>query len=142
MKTVFITGATKNTGLAIARRFAEAGYEAGYNIAISSRSAALGVEMSRVRVIGGGAKGTLWRQIIADVLNLKLEKVQVDDSSFGSAMVAAVGVGWYDSFTQAAEACVKIDCVCTPIPENRQVYDQLFQRYKTVHDVLAPIYDS
>lgn len=103
---------------------------------------ALGVEMSRVRVIGGGAKGTLWRQIIADVLNLKLEKVQVDDSSFGSAMVAAVGVGWYDSFTQAAEACVKIDCVCTPIPENRQVYDQLFQRYKTVHDVLAPIYDS
>ena len=33
MKTVFITGATKNTGLAIARRFAEA----GYSIAISSR---------------------------------------------------------------------------------------------------------
>ena len=36
MKTVFITGATKNTGLAIARRFAEA----GYHIAVSSRDAA------------------------------------------------------------------------------------------------------
>ena len=60
--------------------------------------------MSRVRIIGGGAKGTLWRQIVADVLGLTLEKAKVDDSSFGSAMVAAVGVGWYDTFTQAAEA--------------------------------------
>ena len=33
MKTVFITGATKNTGFAIARRFAKE----GYNVAISSR---------------------------------------------------------------------------------------------------------
>lgn len=102
----------------------------------------LQVEMSRVRIIGGGAKGKLWRQIIADVLGLNLEKVQVDDSSFGSAMIAAVGVGWYDSFTQAAEACVKVDSVCAPIPENRLVYDQLFQRYKAVHDALAPIYGN
>ena len=102
----------------------------------------LNVEMSRVRIIGGGAKGSLWRQIVADVLGLTLEKVQVDDSSFGSAMVAAVGVGWYDTFTQAAEACVKIDSVCNPIPENKNVYDQLFERYKAVHDALAPIYSK
>lgn len=102
----------------------------------------LDVQMSRVRVIGGGAKGMLWRQIVADVLDLTLEKVQVDDSSFGSAMVAAVGVGWYDNFSQAAEACVKVDSVCVPIPENKQVYDQLFERYKAVHDALAPIYSK
>lgn len=36
MKTVFITGATRNTGFAIARRFARE----GYNVAISSRDAA------------------------------------------------------------------------------------------------------
>lgn len=35
MKTVFITGATRNTGFAIAQRFARA----GYNVAISSRDA-------------------------------------------------------------------------------------------------------
>ena len=35
MKTVFITGATRNTGYAIARRFAKE----GYNVAISSRDA-------------------------------------------------------------------------------------------------------
>lgn len=103
---------------------------------------ALDVEMTRVRIIGGGAKGTLWRQIVADVLGLTLEKAQVDDSSFGSAMVAAVGVGWYDTFTQAADTCVKVESVCTPIPENRPIYDQLFERYKAVHDALSPIYNA
>lgn len=33
----------------------------------------LGVEVKRVRIIGGGAKGALWRQIVADVLGLGLQ---------------------------------------------------------------------
>lgn len=103
---------------------------------------AFNVPMSRVRVIGGGAKGVLWRQIVADVLDITLEKVQVDDSSFGSAMVAAVGYGWYESFTKAAETCVKVDSVCIPNPENRLLYDRLFERYKAVHDALATIYQN
>ena len=100
----------------------------------------LGVEMKRVRIIGGGAKGLLWRQIVADVLGLGLEKVKVDDSSFGSAMLAAVGIGWFESYAQAAQACVQIDGVCTPNAENHAVYSALFARYKAIHDALAPVY--
>lgn len=100
----------------------------------------LGVEMKRVRIIGGGAKGMLWRQIVADVLGLTLEKVKVDDSSFGTAMMTAVGIGWFDSFAQAAEVCVRIDSVSKPDPENQRLYEGLFARYKAVHDALAPIY--
>ena len=98
------------------------------------------VEMTRVRIIGGGAKGLLWRQIVADVLNLKMQKVKVDDSSFGTAMLAAVGIGWFESYAAAAECCVEIDSVSEPIPENAAVYDKLFARYKAIHDALAPIY--
>ncbi len=100
------------------------------------------VEMTRVRIIGGGAKGQLWRQIVADVLNRKLQKVKVDDSSFGTAMLAAVGIGWFESYAAAAEACVQIDSVSEPIPENVAVYDQLFTKYKAIHDALAPVYKS
>lgn len=98
------------------------------------------VDMTRIRIIGGGAKGQLWRQIVADVLNRKLQKVKVDDSSFGTAMLAAVGIGWFDSYAAAAETCVEIDSVSEPIPENAAVYDKLFARYKAIHDALAPIY--
>ena len=79
---------------------------------------------------------------MADVLNLELEKTKVDDSSFGAAMLAAVGLGWFESFAQAAQACVEVDSVCRPNPENRAVYDRLFERYQAVHDALAPIYHT
>ncbi|MBO5836580.1 MAG: hypothetical protein J6Q92_01660, partial [Oscillospiraceae bacterium] len=100
----------------------------------------LGVEMTRVRIIGGGAKGLLWRQIVSDVLGLTMEKVKVDDSSFGSAMLAAVGIGWFDSYAAAAEKCVLIDSVCAPNPDNKAVYDKLFDRYKAIAQALQPIY--
>ena len=100
----------------------------------------LGVEMKRVRIIGGGAKGMLWRQIVADVLGVQIEKVKVDDSSFGTAMLAAVGIGWFESFAQAAETCVRIDSVSVPDPENQKLYEALFRKYKKIHDALAPIY--
>lgn len=102
----------------------------------------LGVTMDRVRIIGGGAKGELWRQIVADVLDLELEKAAVDDSSFGSAMLAGVGLGWFDSYAQAAEACIRLDSVTRPIPANVAVYNALFPRYKAIHDALAPIYHT
>ena len=100
----------------------------------------LGVEMKRVRIIGGGAKGMLWRQIVADVLGLEMQKVKVDDSSFGTAMLTAVGIGWFDSFAEAAEKCVQIDSVSVPNPENQALYEKLFAKYKAIHDALAPIY--
>lgn len=102
----------------------------------------LGVEMKRVRIIGGGAKGLLWRQIVADVLGIEMQKVKVDDSSFGTAMLAAVGIGWFDSFAQAADICIEVESVCKPNPENQKIYEKIFARYKAIHDALAPIYRS
>lgn len=102
----------------------------------------LGGAMDRVRIIGGGAKGALWRQIVSDVLGLRLEKVKVDDSSFGTAMLAAVGMGWFADFAQAVECCVRIDSVTDPNPENRAVYAALFPRYRRIAQALQPIYDD
>ncbi|MBR2616426.1 MAG: xylulokinase [Clostridia bacterium] len=100
----------------------------------------LGVEMKRVRIIGGGAKGALWRQIVADVLGLRMEKVKVDDSSFGSAMLAAVGIGWFESFAEAAETCIEIDSVTEPNKANQRVYDEAFERYRAIAAALGPLY--
>lgn len=64
----------------------------------------------------------------------------MDDSSFGTAMMTAVGIGWFDCFAQAAETCVEIDSVSRPNPENHALYQHLFLKYKAVHDALSPIY--
>ena len=103
---------------------------------------ALGMKMNRVRIIGGGAKGALWRQIVTDILNVPMEKTKVDDSSFGTAMLAAVGLHWFPSYEAITEQCIRISSVSEPIPENVEKYAELFGKYKKIHDALAPIYDG
>lgn len=101
---------------------------------------AMDVPMERVRIIGGGAKGALWRQIVSDVLGMPLEKAKVDDSSFGTAMLAAVGIGWFADFAQAAEKCVQVDSITVPNPENQALYEALFPRYRQIARALREIY--
>lgn len=100
----------------------------------------MGMNMERVRIIGGGAKGRLWRQIVSDVLGFRLEKVRTDDSSFGTAMLTAVGIGWFSDYGDAVENCVEIDSVTEPDPQNRKIYDELFGKYKEIHDALELVY--
>ncbi len=98
------------------------------------------LNMNRIRIIGGGARSLLWRQIVADVLGMTLEKAEVDDSSFGAAMLAGVGVGWFENFPDAADRCVKVQSVTYPDIQNHKLYEKQFQKYKKIHDALAPIY--
>ena len=91
-------------------------------------------------IIGGGAKGDLWRQITADCLGMELVKTVSSDSSLGSAMLAGVAVGVFDTYEEAVRVCIKEENITTPIPENTEKYEKLFQEYVLVHDALEPIY--
>ena len=96
----------------------------------------------RATIIGGGAKGELWRQITADCLGMELVKTTSSDSSLGSAMLAGVAVGVFASCEDAVNACVKVENITKPIEENTKKYDKLFEEYVAVHDALAPIYQA
>ena len=91
-------------------------------------------------LIGGGTKGTLWRQITADALGITLHVTESADSSFGSAMLAGIAVGIFADAKDAVAKCVKKVATITPNPENTAKYAKLFQTYKQIHDALAPIY--
>lgn len=91
-------------------------------------------------LIGGGARGKLWRQITADMLGITLKTTVSGDSSLGAAMLAGIAMGIFRDCRDAAEQCVKVAKVTEPNPENTAVYRQLYKKYKRVHDALAPIY--
>lgn len=90
--------------------------------------------------IGGGAKGTLWRQMIADALGIALKTTESSDSSLGSAMLAGIGVGVFADAADAVAKCVRNRDITYPDPENTANYRAVFKHYKKVHDALAPIY--
>jgi xylulokinase len=131
-------GATMSHGRA---HFARALYE---GIAFSIRdllqaARGLGLRFSSARLLGGGARSAIWRQIIADVTGLTIERPANGDASFGAALVAGVGVGLYGDPRAAVARCVTILDRCTPDPARAALYDEFFAVYKDAQAALAPL---
>ena len=101
---------------------------------------ALGIAPTEAAAIGGGAKAPLWRQILADMLDIPLETVENVDSSLGSAMLAGVAVGIFKDHNDAVERCVRVTGVTEPDPEGVTYYNDRFGLYKQIQAALAPIY--
>ncbi len=100
----------------------------------------MGLEVKRIFLIGGGARGKLWSEIIANVFNLPAIVPNPGDASYGSALLAGVGAGYFASPAEAVEKCLKFDRTVEPDAEAAKEYAILFKKYKAVHDALAPIY--
>ncbi len=101
----------------------------------------IGIQITKpATVIGGGAKGDLWRQITADCLGIELTKTVSSDSSLGSAMLAGIAMGVFKDAKEAASVCIRAESVTKPIAENHEAYEKLFEEYVAIHDALAPIY--
>ncbi len=93
-------------------------------------------------IIGGGGKSPLWRQMVADALGIKLTQMEYVDSSFGSAMLAGVAVGIFESLPEAVKACNKKIAQTLPDMEANKKYRQLFKKYKAIQKALMPIYNG
>ncbi len=103
----------------------------------------LGIEYKSVATaIGGGAKGELWRQMLADVLGITVKTTESSDSSLGSAMLAGVAAGVFENAAGAVKRCVKLKTVTEPNHQNTEMYRKVFDEYKKIHDALAPIYNA
>lgn len=123
------------------RHFARAVYE---GIAFSIRdllsaAQALGLKFSTIRLMGGGAQSACWRQIIADVTGLVIERTVEGDASFGSALVAGLGVGLFANPQEAQTRCIHLQDTTIPQPEATAFYAQIFDLYKESQAALAGI---
>lgn len=97
----------------------------------------LGVKAREVRVLGGGARSALWRQILADVLGVDAYTMEVDEgSSFGAAILASVGVGAYSSVRDAVREMVRTKDYVKHNPVNRELYDKYYKLYRELYPAL------
>ena len=93
-------------------------------------------------IIGGGGKSPLWRQMISDALKIKLVEMKYTDSSFGSAMLAGIASGIFESAEQAVKKCNETVSETFPNTENTLKYRDLFKKYKAIQKALEPIYNG
>jgi xylulokinase len=99
----------------------------------------LNLTVEEVRIIGGGSKSALWRQIVSDVIGMEVLKPAVDDASYGAALLGGVGVGVYQDEKDAIKKCVKIVTTHKPHKKNHEKYEKLFDIYKKAQSKLAEI---
>jgi autoinducer 2 (AI-2) kinase len=79
---------------------------------------------------GGAAKGSLWPQIVADVLGVPVSIPVVKESTaLGAARYAGAGAGLYPDAGAAGETLVRFERVCEPAPENATRYGALYQQW-------------
>jgi len=97
-----------------------------------------GVRLDRLRVTGGGAQSPMWRQILADVLNARIELPETADASFGCALVAGLGIGAYPSVSAVQDA-IRITASHDPNPACVALYRESFATYRAIHTALADI---
>jgi xylulokinase len=100
-------------------------------------------DIAQVRASGGGVRSALWRQILADVLNVELVTVNTTEGgAYGAALLAGVGAGaWPDTDTACAET-IHVTGSTTPSAENAALYEKAYARYRGLYPALAETFHS
>ena len=83
---------------------------------------------------GGGAKGQLWSQIVADVLGVPVRVPQVKESTaLGAAIYAGLGAGIYDDLETVVDRLVRFERTFEPDPTTRTTYDDQYARWRELY---------
>lgn len=96
--------------------------------------------INQVRASGGGTKSSLWRQILADVLQADIVSINTTEgAAYGAAILAAVGCGAFDSVEKACEQLIQITGRTKP-GDKTAVYNKIYPLYQDLYPILKPIY--
>ncbi len=109
---------------------------------ITDRMQKMGLSLEEIRVVGGGARSPLWRQIKADVIGLPVSITQtVETTSLGAAILALVGSGIAELLAQAIRETVQVIETRQPQPEVQAKYEDYYQLYRTTYFSLLPAFE-
>ncbi len=100
-----------------------------------------GLSINESCLVGGGAKSTLWRRILANVLGIKLHILKTEQGpGLGGAILAMAGAGEYSSVNEAAEKIVEISETVLPDEELSALYEERYNKYKTIYPALKSVF--
>ena len=103
----------------------------------------LGIKIERTKICGGGAKSPLWKKIIANVMNLKVDVIESEEGpGYGGAMLAAVGCGEYDSVQEAADQLVKVVDTVEPDAKLVAKYEAKYQQFREIYPALKGVFQK
>jgi sugar (pentulose or hexulose) kinase len=87
-----------------------------------------GVDITELRVAGGGSQSNAAMQLTADIFGLPAARPHVYEASgLGAAIDAAVGAGIHTSFASAVNDMTRTGDLFEPNPAAHHIYDELYE---------------
>ncbi|HEH9798785.1 TPA: xylulokinase, partial [Pasteurella multocida] len=90
-----------------------------------------GLSTSQIRLIGGGAKSAVWRQMIADIMNTEVVCLKEDEAAALGGAIQAMWVNGEGALADLCHAFVHLDTtsLVQPNPKSAVEYERVYQRY-------------
>lgn len=114
---------------------------------------ALGFNPKEIRLIGGGAKSELWRQIVADILNLPIKIPIIDEAAALGATIQALwclqnesesstATNPTDGIAKLCRQHILLDekAAVTPNPQAVSAYNEAYKAYINQLEAVMPLY--
>ena len=101
----------------------------------------VGIKIDKTKICGGGAKSKLWVNIISNVFNIIVERVESEEGpALGAAMLAAVGCGEFKNVEEAASKVVKVIDRVNPNPEIVKRYEEAYKKFIKIYPCVKGLY--
>lgn len=102
-----------------------------------------GAQIDAIRVIGGGARGRFWNQMMADIYGVPVQRLAYleEATSMGAALAGGVGVGLYASFDLIEQMNPVVETI-EPNAKQQAQYAQMFPVFESAYQALLPVYDQ
>jgi xylulokinase len=100
-----------------------------------------GAEIEQIHCCGGQAASALWCQIKADVTGRRVIVPEVIEAPvLGAAIVAGVGVGWFENFSRGSGQMMRPRTALEPDPARHALYQEMYARYRELYTSVKPLY--
>ncbi len=87
-----------------------------------------------VTFAGGGSKGSLWPQILSDILGVRVNVPIIKESTaLGAAICAGVGAGFYESIEDGSKGLAKIEKSFEPRKKVHEIYSSLYEKWLEIY---------
>lgn len=94
-------------------------------------------DFSALRIIGGCAQEPVWRQMLADALGVRIQKLNLleEGCSLGAAVAAGIGAGVFPD-ASAIDRFIRVEDEAVPDPAVTEQYAPLLERFAEAYERL------
>ena len=99
--------------------------------------------VEQIRLSGGGAKSSLWRQILADIFDSELVTVNTTEgAAYGAALLAGVGAGVWSDVDAACAQTIFVSDSIVPNAAAVETYRSMYQQYESLYPILKQTFHA